>query len=50
MLYIDPEGYVHACPFCHTKSFNIKDIIRKDLTIQSGEGAGACPRFQAATL
>jgi len=50
MLYIDPEGYVHACPFCHTKGFNIKDVIRKDLTVQSGEGAGACPRFQAATL
>jgi MoaA/NifB/PqqE/SkfB family radical SAM enzyme len=26
-LYIDSEGWVNACPFCHTKNFNIKDVL-----------------------
>jgi MoaA/NifB/PqqE/SkfB family radical SAM enzyme len=27
-LYIDAAGDVHACPFCHTKSYNVIDLIR----------------------
>lgn len=43
-VYIDSAGDVHACPFCHTSSFNIIDLIRK------GEQAlppkeNQCPRF-----
>jgi MoaA/NifB/PqqE/SkfB family radical SAM enzyme len=26
--YIDSAGNVHACPFCHTKSFNIGDVLK----------------------
>lgn len=29
-LYIDPQGYVNACPFCNTKNYNIKDALIKD--------------------
>ena len=28
-LYIDSAGYIHACPFCHTKSMNIRDVLNK---------------------
>ena len=28
-IYIDSAGDVHSCPFCHTKSYNIIDLIRK---------------------
>jgi MoaA/NifB/PqqE/SkfB family radical SAM enzyme len=28
-VYIDSAGDVHACPFCHTKSYNIIDVVRK---------------------
>lgn len=43
-VYIDSAGDVHACPFCHTKSFNVIDLIR------SGQKAlpqkeNQCPRF-----
>ncbi|THU40983.1 radical SAM protein [Niastella caeni] len=43
-VYIDSAGDVHACPFCHTRSFNIIDHIR------SGQHAlpqkeNQCPRF-----
>jgi MoaA/NifB/PqqE/SkfB family radical SAM enzyme len=27
-VYIDSSGDVHACPFCHTKSYNIIDLLR----------------------
>ena len=50
MLYIDSEGYVNACPFCHTKNFNIKDVIQNDLSIAGKEQVAACPRFEAASL
>ena len=46
MLYIDSEGYVNACPFCHTKNFNIKDTLETNLSIASE--VGACPRFDSA--
>lgn len=27
-VYIDSAGDVHACPFCHTKSYNIRDVLQ----------------------
>jgi len=43
-IYIDSAGDVHACPFCHTSSFNIIDMIRKgDLNVPKKENN--CPRF-----
>lgn len=43
-LYIDSAGNVHACPFCHTHSYNIRDILN------SRTGAipvkeNMCPRY-----
>ncbi len=43
-IYIDSTGDVHACPFCHTKSYNIIDLIRskaKQIPIKEN----ACPQF-----
>ncbi len=47
MLYIDSEGYVNACPFCHTKNFNIRDTIKADPNENEKEIL-ACPRFGTA--
>lgn len=43
-VYIDSAGDVHACPFCHTRSFNIIDWVRsgKQLLPQK---ENQCPRF-----
>ena len=44
-LYIDSAGDVHACPFCHTKSYNIIDLIRsqeKKLPVKENK----CPQFE----
>ena len=43
MLYIDSEGYVNACPFCHTKNFNIKDVVNSSDIKLAG-----CPTFKTA--
>jgi MoaA/NifB/PqqE/SkfB family radical SAM enzyme len=43
-VYIDSAGDVHACPFCHTSSFNILDLIKKgDINIPKKENS--CPQF-----
>jgi len=43
-VYIDSAGDVHACPFCHTKSFNIiEHIHRGHTTLPQKENQ--CPRF-----
>lgn len=43
-VYIDSAGDVHSCPFCHTKSFNIIDLIRKgNSNIPKKENS--CPQF-----
>jgi len=47
MLYIDSEGYVNACPFCHTKNFNIRDAIKND---HNQNGTIVCPRFETPTV
>jgi MoaA/NifB/PqqE/SkfB family radical SAM enzyme len=49
MLYIDSEGYINACPFCHTKDWNIKDAIKTDLNIPAQIEQIACPRFTTAS-
>ena len=44
-VYIDSAGDVHACPFCHTSSFNIIQLIREGkTTIPKKENA--CPQFK----
>jgi MoaA/NifB/PqqE/SkfB family radical SAM enzyme len=34
-LYIDSGGYINACPFCHTKNFNVRDLLseKNDLSV-----------------
>jgi len=44
-LYIDSAGDVHACPFCHTKSYNVRAILEmEDSTIPVKENL--CPRYE----
>jgi MoaA/NifB/PqqE/SkfB family radical SAM enzyme len=43
-VYVDSAGDVHACPFCHTKSYNIIQLIRaneKKLPVKENR----CPQF-----
>ncbi len=43
-VYIDSAGDVHACPFCHTKSYNIISLVRaNETTLPQKENL--CPRF-----
>lgn len=43
-VYIDSAGDVHACPFCHTRSYNIRDILNSQFkTIPAKENI--CPRY-----
>jgi len=43
-IYIDSAGDVNACPFCHTKSYNVGDVINaKNKTAPIKENA--CPRY-----
>jgi MoaA/NifB/PqqE/SkfB family radical SAM enzyme len=44
-VYIDSAGDVHACPFCHTKSYNIIDLIRNG-TNTLPQKENYCPQFQ----
>jgi MoaA/NifB/PqqE/SkfB family radical SAM enzyme len=46
MLYIDSEGYVNACPFCHSRNFNIKDAITSDSFNENKNGSITCPRYE----
>ena len=43
-LYIDSAGYVHACPFCHTKSYNVKDILETENQVIPIK-ENMCPRY-----
>jgi MoaA/NifB/PqqE/SkfB family radical SAM enzyme len=43
-IYIDSAGYVHSCPFCHTSSFNIIDIIRQGNS-KVPKKENSCPQF-----
>lgn len=45
-VYIDAAGDVHACPFCHTKSYNIKQVINSgSASIPVKENK--CPRYES---
>jgi MoaA/NifB/PqqE/SkfB family radical SAM enzyme len=44
-VYIDSAGDVHACPFCHTSSFNIIQVIREGRT-NIPKKENACPQFK----
>ncbi len=44
-LYIDSDGYVNACPFCHTKNFNIKDALANKTDIQASVKASGCQSY-----
>lgn len=48
MLYIDSEGYVNACPFCHTKNFNIRDTIITDPG-KNEKQTIVCPQFKTTS-
>lgn len=44
-VYVDSAGDVHACPFCHTKSYNIIQLVRSDkknLPVKEN----TCPLFE----
>ena len=44
-VYVDSAGDVHACPFCHTKSYNIIQLVRnkeKALPVKENK----CPLFE----
>jgi MoaA/NifB/PqqE/SkfB family radical SAM enzyme len=43
-VYVDSAGDVHACPFCHTKSYNIIDHVRKGEE-KLPEKENKCPQF-----
>ena len=42
-LYIDSEGWVNACPFCHTKNFNIKDVLENNTGFRALVKSANCP-------
>lgn len=44
-VYVDSAGDVHSCPFCHTKSYNIIQLVRgneKTLPVKENK----CPLFE----
>lgn len=44
-VYVDSIGDVHACPFCHTKSYNIIELFEKgneNLPVKENK----CPRYE----
>ena len=44
-VYVDSAGDVHACPFCHTKSYNIIELLGKgneNLPLKENK----CPRYE----
>lgn len=44
-VYVDSAGDVHACPFCHTKSYNIIDLVRSNTTALP-QKENKCPLFE----
>lgn len=43
-LYIDSAGFIDACPFCHTKTYNARDIISGKLNPDQIQ-MGGCPVY-----
>ncbi len=45
-VYVDSVGDVHACPFCHTKSYNIIELLEKgNKNLPAKENK--CPRYES---
>lgn len=44
-VYVDSAGDVHACPFCHTKSYNNITLVRNNQT-QLPQKENSCPLFE----
>ncbi len=44
-VYVDSAGDVHACPFCHTKSYNIITLVRNNET-RLPQKENSCPLFE----
>jgi hypothetical protein len=44
-LYIDSKGYVNACPFCHTRNGNIKDVLDTNAAIKNSFIKPGCPLY-----
>jgi MoaA/NifB/PqqE/SkfB family radical SAM enzyme len=42
-LYIDSEGWINACPFCHTKNFNIKEVLENKNEFKALVRSAICP-------
>ena len=42
-LYIDSAGFINACPFCHTRNFNVKDLLADDNDIETSVRSAHCP-------
>ena len=47
-LYIDSEGYVNACPFCHTQNFNVKDALTVNFDIPGKVKKRRCQLYKPA--
>ena len=45
-LYIDSEGFVNACPFCQTKSSNIKDALIKNENVTEDVRTTGCLQYK----
>lgn len=43
-LYIDSAGFIDACPFCHTKTYNARDIISCRYNLEDIQ-FGVCPMY-----
>ncbi len=43
-VYIDAAGDVHACPFCHTRSYNVRDLIASNAG-RVPQKENECPMF-----
>jgi MoaA/NifB/PqqE/SkfB family radical SAM enzyme len=44
-VYVDSIGNVHACPFCHTSSYNIIDVVRNG-SENLPKKENKCPRYE----
>ncbi|HET9824726.1 MAG TPA: radical SAM protein [Chitinophagaceae bacterium] len=43
-VYVDSAGYVDACPFCHTRTYNARDIISGKVNLDRLQMQG-CPVY-----
>lgn len=42
-LYIDSEGFINACPFCHTKNFNVRELLSNKNDSRNLIRSARCP-------